>query len=119
MSQRCLIHSATRIVLHITIDDSLIASAGTEYVEPLAPVDIANGPWVLTLGGTLRPPTAQEDADYRADVATRQEAAAPQEVRDLVASLAVARDDVTNTPSARAVFRDMRLELRRRFQGGS
>ena len=68
MTQKAIIHTATRVIRRLTTDDVPATNADETAVEVVTPLDLAGGPWKLALDNqTLTVATTQEIDDAEAD----------------------------------------------------
>lgn len=72
MPNQAIIHTATRVVLGLTTEDTPVLAPGQSTVVVPANFNLAGGPWKLALDGTKVAPTDQEIDDSDIDDARVQ-----------------------------------------------
>jgi hypothetical protein len=103
MAQKAIIHTATRVIRRLTIDDAPAVGPDETAVALAAPIDLAGGPWKLDGSDQKAPATAQEFRDAGLDEAfNRQQRMARR--AEVLAALADVKDDALIALKVRRVL---------------
>lgn len=98
--QKAILHNTTLVVRRLTIEANPVLRPDEIVQDVPDDFDLAGGPWKLLANGSKVVPT-QAERDEGLTTPARSE------IVQLMAALNTARQDVANTPSARAVFTRM------------
>lgn len=111
MSQKCIIHTATRVIRRVTTDDFPRTGTDESFVDMgIIRVDLAGGPYKLDVDNiTLLTPTAQEIDDAFT---------VPQSTPliELLQALTDVRDDTNLPPKIRLVCARLRQWFDRKIR---